>query len=211
MSIHPDDIVDEPEKSLATAILEWCVPGSILLILAGWLLFGWLFAGCAHAPDLPYTPRPTGQWSPAAYPIDLRLSPLLTRCQRAGIRAAAEWHEVQAGQRLFYVSDAAADDVAILGMPGYRQVAVVPGAMSRPGWLDETYVALTGAYLHSAVITVQGCSVQAFAHELGHALGLAHREQPGALMQYVHDPDGWDLAPGELAAERGEWLPAASQ
>jgi hypothetical protein len=187
------------------AAFALCLPVS----LAVWAAIAWLCcSSCAHAPELPYTPRPMGQWPDAAYPLEVRLSPTLTTCEVAGVRAAAEWWDSMAGRRLFVVGPAGRTDAPLLGLPAYGQVEVTTGAMVRPDVLDETtvtHVAGSGLAMHSAALTVQGCSVQAFAHELGHALGLSHREQSGALMQMVHDPDAWGLTAGELAIVRSEW------
>jgi hypothetical protein len=166
--------------------------------------------GCAHVREAPYTPKPAGQWADAVMPLDLRISHALTPCEIAGVQAAAEWWDSMAGRRMFIAHVVPADDAAVLGLPAYGQIGVTTGAMERPDVLDETvltWVAGSTTMLHSATTVIRGCSVQAFTHELGHVLGLAHREQGGALMQVVHHPDAWGLTSGELDLVRGPQVP----
>lgn len=91
-------------------------------------------------------------------------------------------------------------------------IRMVPGPIPlgqvRPGeiavWWEEpegTAAAMTKPWRDGsrARVRIHTCDPRPWAHEFGHALGLAHREVPGALMNPYLPTMGWSLTAEERA------------
>jgi len=138
------------------------------------------------------------------YPIQMHLAPNLTECQRAGVFAGITYWETLLGQHLIVVSTVSSNDLSVNGIIPQGVAAVIDVATNRPDILDQVeWVAIKGKdtkYLHSAEMRVQGCSLRAFAHEIGHVLGLGHAQGADLLMTQEHYPDAWKVLDTELDA-----------
>ena len=145
------------------------------------------------------------------WPVRMQLSDNLTPCQNAGIRAGVEYWESLANRKLIVISEVPSDSLSVNGLTPAGVVGVLQAPMYQPNTIDQVeWIPLlkegkpTGM-LHSAEMRVQGCSLRAFAHEVGHVLGLEHAQGPRLLMTEAHDPDAWEVTDSELMAIVEPW------
>jgi len=169
-----------------------------------WLLL--FVLGCADC-----NPEETRISAPRVYtweewPLRMELSANLTPCQNAGIRAGITYWESLAKRKLIVVREVPENTLSVSGIVPKGVIGVVRAPMFKPETIDQvewTPLLKEGknvGLLHSAEMRVQGCSLRAFAHEVGHVLGLEHAQGPRLLMTEAHDPDAWEITDAELMA-----------
>lgn len=175
--------------------------------MRNWLvIFSLLVAGCSNCTTDEVIVPAKQEYAWPALPVYMDLSPKLTPCQRAGVLAGVSYWENLTHKKFIQARDVSTDSLSINGIVPKGVIAVINDPMSSPSTLDQVewlpLKAVTGKsrYLHSAEMRVQGCSLRAFAHEVGHALGMGHAEGASLLMTRVHHPDSWVITDIELQA-----------
>lgn len=122
---------------------------------------------------------------------------LSDKCLIAALAAVAFWADKGADYVVPRLVPSA--DLAVQGLPHYRQIALTVGPLS-PGILGLTTRGSNVAGIVWADIRVSPrCDQQTIAHELGHALGLKDAlegEELLMLKRQAHQP-GWKLTPAE--------------
>lgn len=158
-------------------------------------------AGCEtdQRKDAPLLKR----WLRTSAPIGMYLSENLTPCQNAGFRAAETYWESLLGDNIIGYTEVVAENHVTMSYGTRKQnvIAVRAGHMDRPDILDQAELfsmKQDESVLHSVEVIAQGCSLRAFAHEMGHALGLGHAEGKTALMNPEYLMDAWEVSEGEL-------------
>lgn len=162
-------------------------------------------SACGDCSGEEQTPAPHLYTWPQ-WPVRLELADNLTPCQRAGIIAGIAYWEALLHKKLIDAFDVSSTAPSIIGIPTYGVVGVLQAPGLKPNTLDQVeWIQLRNTdnkskLLHSAEMRVSGCAVRAYAHEIGHVLGLGHAHGENLLMTEVHNPDGWLVLPAELAS-----------
>lgn len=152
-----------------------------------------LLLACHQAPML--IARPTI----VTRPIHVLVDPALPTCEVMAVLFAVDFwrqHGVTADV-----------DYYVIGTPGKRgDVVVLDGDIATEGLVGltmtlEAQVVPGHPEVWAAAITLDSCLNQVAAHEIGHALGLPHRDVKGALMNATIANGGWDVS-----REEQEWV-----
>jgi hypothetical protein len=130
------------------------------------------------------------------YPVKIYISNETSKCQQAAVVAGVAYFETLANKNLadVFIVDKSSDKI-IVG-PGFGEVVVKNGPMDRADVLDQvewTFMKGNDFLLYNAIMTVQGCSGRAMAHEVGHVFGFGHAHGDQMLMEKVHHPDAWNV------------------
>jgi hypothetical protein len=158
-----------------------------------------LASGCAGYLRPPAAPPRS--WD--ELPVGLAISSELDRCQIDTVLAAVALLESRVGRgRLFEVRVVGPDHLAVNGLPGWHTVGVSAGPLGDPETLDEAHIHIdpSDGRIHSVDVRLGPCSLRAYAHELGHALGLDHASLEGNLMGREHDPGAMELTDAQVEA-----------
>jgi len=157
------------------------------------LLGGFVFLlGCIQAP-----PVQTGPSVMETRPVRVIVDERLPECEQAAIGAAVTfwrnygieinlelWDPEAPGHigDVLFVDDEIEEE-NVLGLTMAIEAVIEPGH----------------AEIVAAVVVLDSCLAQTATHELGHALGLPHREERGALMFPSIQGGGWDVSELELS------------
>lgn len=189
----------------------------LLQFLLGWLdafvgVLCWLavalwLASCSDPREPSGDATKTAAWP--MLPTQILVANDLSPCQQAALRAAGMFLEFRANQSLFSWDYVPPEDLAVNGLPPAGVIGVSRAPLSRPDVLDEVTRTTTSSdtrLIYSVDMRLGACSVEAYAHELGHALGLDHATRRGALMREEHEGDAYDLS--EVEVRRLVWTHA---
>lgn len=169
--------VDALEADLAKAVNQAKAGAAILVALAGCAAWA-----VEHLPKfLPLlfvATTAVGCAQPVTIAVDPNLDPRCVAYVEGGI---AFWEEL--GAPLVRVERVSGADIRI------RTGDIEPGVVGRE---------ISGRI----VLDPEKCNVQTTAHEIGHSLGLDHRNVEGALMHKYKELGGWGLTGAELDQAR---------
>lgn len=181
-----------PEDDITLAVVVAIVVAVIAAVLYG-----------CHASSYPPTPR-LWLWPKRSFPIHVWVSRDLEPCQIAGTHAAIAWLESRTGNDLFAASELPGNDPVFRGrVPHGVIVRPLIGdddnvrGRARAIWMDESK-----RLVYGVDVSLRGCSPRVAVHELAHAVGLAHSQDPQDVLWWAAKDSSWGFRECDLESIR---------
>ena len=152
------------------------------------------------------------KWLPGNDPIEVLLEPSLSDCWQKETAAAIDHINAATGRQLLIAKPATA-----MAVPAHGQILVTQGPLGTRGCPPNTLCELAGwaqitshvaGRIMAAKLTLTDrqrmCTLRVAAHELGHALGLGHRDERASTMYGSAVSGAWDWHAESVAHMQGQ-------